>query len=234
MSVPSGVKAKLQRALKSCQKGKAEILETELPEYEQGRIDGFNDALDMMVADTEKEATAETVTPNEVKSEMTDIDTEAIKLEDEVPAEEVKSEAESHPIDQFATQLKAVLSDEEAGRSDKVAQAQTLLQSVAAYSQKVINETTPLSAEDVAESLKADVEEAIKPLRDELAVLKESIKAEMEGTREAPESKALKPTAKFAITPLESLKAAQGIEADDMPTSRKLARASVGLVDDQL
>lgn len=225
MSVPSGVKGKLQRALKSCQKGKSEILETELPEYQQGRINGFNDALDMMVAET---ATAETVTPKEVKSNMTKINPEAIKLE-ETP--EVKSEA--HPVDQFAARLKAVLSDEEAGRSDKVAQAQTLLQSIAAYSQKEINETTPLSPEDVAESLKAQVEEAIKPISDKLAVLEESIKAGPEA-REAPESKALKPTEKFAITPLESLKAAQGIEADEMPRSRQLARASVGLVDNQL
>jgi len=237
MSPPSGTVQKLRRALKGCQKSKAEILDIDLNEYEQGRIDGYNAALDLDIPD-EEEIMTET---EEVKEEKGKIDLDAVisELKPEEVVEE-KAVVEKDPINYHADLLRELIAAEGYGRAKKVEAGQHILRSLAAYVQAGIDESTPASPEDIAKSVAAQLEEQLKPIKDEMVVWREM----MAGKKpDAPQSKAMTfstpPAAvkqggePFMIDPESSLRAAQG-DSSEGSLVRKIARATTGLSDEPL
>jgi len=235
MSTPSGVVQKLRRALKGCQKSKAEILETELTEYEQGRIDGYNAALDLDIRDNILEDEVETMTEKQI-----DLDAVIKELKPEEPAEEVKAKVQEDPVDRYADLLKQLVVAEGYGRSRKLQAGEAILRSLAAYVSTKIDETTPASPEDIAKSVVDQVDEQLKPVLDEIAVLRALVEGKEKP--ESPQSKALsfeqgptkpEPKESFYISPYETLTNAQGMEGGG-GSIRKLARQGLGLSDDQL
>jgi hypothetical protein len=218
MSVPGGIKQKLLRALKTCQKSKAEILETELTEYEQGRIDGYNAALDSVT--TDEGIMAE---DKETKSEEaeTSINLDSI-LASVKPPEEPKEEKAvvKDEFDTHADLLRQIITAEGAGREKKWEVAEAVFRSLAAHVSKRITETTPVSPEDVASSIKAQIVEAMQPMMDKIAVLEKMAEGKQP---ESPQSKGLNlgiegtPPGKepaegegFYIDPLSTLQKARG------------------------
>jgi DNA-directed RNA polymerase subunit RPC12/RpoP len=235
MSVPSGVVAKLKRALKSCQKStKSEALEIELTEYEQGCLDGYNRALDLdipeevdIMADETKETKAEVEEPKPI-----DLD-EVVKVLK--PDSEPEQKAETEPPDKFEVHtdlLRQIVTAEGYGREKKKEAAEAVLRSFAAHVSNAIDEVTPASPEDIAKAMTSQMEEAIRPLMDRFALMEEAV---MGKKPDAPKSKALSLGGKesFEISPEETLrKAREGGEVKES-RARQIARASVGLDVDQ-
>lgn len=246
MSPPGGTVQKLRRALKGCQKSKAEILDVDLDEYEQGRVDGFNAALDMDIPDEEVQEimTDETKTEEtEVTEKKSGIDVDAVIEEFKPEIAEEKAEVEeADPIDYHVDLLKQLVVAEGYGREKKYEAGQHILRSLAAHVQAGIDESTPASPEDVAKSVVAQLDEALKPVRDEIAVIKAQLTGQTRS--DAPSSKALSfdtsPTAPveksgepFNIDPLSTLMAAQGRGGSEKSQIRDLARATTGLPIDE-
>jgi len=106
---------------------------------------------------------------------------------------------------------------------------ETILRSLAAYITAEINESTPPSPEDIAKSMGAQLTEAMKPLYDEIALLKAAVTGK---ASDAPVSKALGMKREtFAIPPESTMLAAKQGESGSESTIKKIARASVGLED---
>jgi len=235
MSVPSGVVQKLRKALKSCQKGKAEILEIDLTEYEEGRMDGYNAALDLDISEevtSMSDDTKEEVKTEEVKANI-DLDAVLNVLKPE-PVKEQKAEVKLDEIDTHVSLLRQIMSAEGHGRAKKLEVAEAVFRSFAAHVGKTINETTPASPEDVANTVGSQVREAMQPMMDKIAVLEEAV---MGQRPDAPESKALSFEQKsepFGISPVESLRIAkmgEGARGEQSPIT-KMVNESVGLPSD--
>lgn len=253
MSVPAGIKQKLLKALKSCQKSKAESLEVDLTEYEQGRIDGYNAALDLNLPDeeaqdmTDQETKSEEALPEEpekeIKAEQPSIDLDSIlaSVKPKEEPKEVKAEVPRDEFDAHVDLLRQIITAEGHGREKKWEVAEAVFRSLAAHVSKRINETTPVSPEDVASSIKSQVVEAIQPMMDKIAVLEQLV----EGKKpESPQSKGLnigiegvppskeKPESEeFYIDPLSSLMKARGSPTGKSQI-RKLARQGLLPEDD--
>lgn len=244
--VPSSAKQKLRRALKSCQSKKSEILEVELNEYGQGRIDGFNAALDMDIEDNIEVNMDKEVKDDKVVEKKSELDLKAI-LDEMTPDEpEKKAEVEetpAHPWDRHLDLLKQTATAEGWGRSDKIEAGQAILRSLAAYFAAEVNESTPASPEDIAKAFKSQLDESLKPMMDEITVLKAGLTGQTRG--EAPASKAMsfsvspvdnpsgpaEPDETFAISPVETMKAASGAGSGGSSLSKTI-NASVGLPED--
>ena len=227
MSVPSGVKQKLRKALKSCQGEKADVLDTEPSEYEEGRMDGFNAALDMDIEEVEEMKEEKAGVEEVVKTEI-DLDAVINELKPVEPVPEAKAVVEEiHPIDHHVSLLRQAIAAEGYGRSQKLEWGETILRSLAAYVAAEINESTPASPEDIAKSMNAQLAEVMKPLYDEIALLKAAVTGQ---APDAPVSKALGMKREtFAINPEKSFMDAQGEGGADESRIKKIARASVGL-----
>jgi hypothetical protein len=228
MSAPGGVKQKLLRALKSCQKSKAELLETELTEYEQGRVDGFNAALELNLPDEEEttmtqeaktEATSEEPKEKEAKAAI-DLDGILASVKPPEEPKEEKAEVSRDEFDTHADLLRQIIAAEGHGREKKWEVAEAVFRSLAAHVSKRINETTPISPEDMAHTIKAQMVEAVQPLMDKVAVLEKLVEGKQP---DAPQSKSLnlgidgpapdnkQPESEgFYIDPLTTLQKARG------------------------
>lgn len=212
MSPPGGAVQKLRRALKGCQKSKAEILEIELSEYQQGRIDGYNAALELDIPDDEVKETM-TDDNKEVKGDL-DIDT----IIDELKPAEEKAKAKPHPVDYHADLLKQLLAAEGEGRSRKMEAGEAIMRSLAVFVRTEIDESTPPSPEDIARSMKAEMQaEIVKPLMDEIAVLKTALEGKQPGSLQGKALRDLgtapkkdEPVEPFYIDPVSSIRKAHG------------------------
>jgi hypothetical protein len=223
--VPSSAVQKLRSALKNSCGGtpseKAEILETELSEYESGRIDGFNAAVDMFELPHKEVNTMTEEAKPEAKSALSLEGIMAKYSTKDEPKEEAKAEiAEPDVLDQHLTLVRQILSAEGAGRLKKREQAEAVLRSFVVQVGKLIDETTPESPEDAVSAMKSQVEESLHPLMDRIAVLEEAIL----GSRpDAARSKALS----LGKEPLGATK-----PAGAMSPISQLVNASVGLEKD--
>ena len=235
--VPASVRQNLLKELKSCQgKGTQSTEEA----YTEGRSDGFDVALDIDTDEEPKEARkAMTKKETQVSADL-DAILEAVRAQKST-TEEVKAETtEVDQVDRHAGLLKELIAHEGYGRGEKIQAGQALLHSLAAHLKAQIDKSTPASPEDIAETinanLKAAVEDAVKPLADQMAVI---MAHQEQGRPNAARSKALSSgiASGFAISPEESLAAARaGVEAGQKPPADKLRsmiRESVGLQGDQ-
>lgn len=234
MSVPAGVQQKLRGALKGCQGEKAEILEVELTEYESGRVDGFNAALDMDIIElphSEVETMTEEVKEKEAKASLDSI-LAAVPNKTEKPEPVVEEQkAEVIPPDELDTHLsllRQILAAEGEGRARKLEGAEAVLRSLAVHVSKTIDETTPPSPEDVANTMKSQLEEVLRPVMDKMAVLEAAVLGKR---TDAPVSKALSFEQPFNIPSTSTIFAAQG-NTGEMSSITKMVNRSCGLPED--
>jgi len=209
-------------------------------------VDGFNAALDMDIPDEEVQEimTDETKTEEtEVTEKKSGIDVDAVIEEFKPEIAEEKAEVEeADPIDYHVDLLKQLVVAEGYGREKKYEAGQHILRSLAAHIQAGIDESTPASPEDVAKSVVAQLDEVLKPVRDEIAVIKAQLTGQTRS--DAPPSKALSfdlsPTApveksgeQFSISPLDTMLAAQGRDGSGKSLIKDIARATTGLPVDE-